>query len=144
MDKLEIILNKFKNDNYANKLGVIVDDLTEDTVKMHMRLTPDMNNFNGSPHGAAIYGLADAAFSVIGNNQNNLSVALNSTIHYHSSPEPGQLLYVKGTLIKQTRKIGTYNFEIYTEEGGKRIKVATMMSALYKTGKPYDPNLTID
>jgi len=144
MDKLELILKKFKNDNFMNKLGVKVDDLTEESVKMHMKLTPEMNNFNGRPHGAAIYSLADAAFSVIGNNQNNLSVALNSTIHYHASPDPGKILYVEGTLIKQTRKIGTYNFELYTKEGDKKTKVATMISTLYRTGRPHDPNLEVN
>lgn len=144
MDKLELIKEKFKNDNFANVLGVVLDELTDVKVKMHMKLTSEMNNFNGRPHGAAIYGLADVAFSIIGNNQNNLSVALGCNIYYHASPEPEDILYVRGEKIKQTRKIGTYMFTLYTLKNGIEVRVATMMSTLYRTGKPIDPNLEIE
>ncbi len=144
MDKLEIIKEKFKNDKFAQSLGIKLDELTEDTVKMHMELIPEMNNFNGRPHGGTIYALADAAFSIVGNNQNNISVALDCNIYYHASPNLGQILYVIGQRVKQTRKIGTYMFTIYTMENEKENKVATMMSNLYRTGKPHDPNIEIE
>ena len=143
MNKLDVIAEKFKNDNYAKNFGIILDELTESSIKMHMQLKPDMNNFNGRPHGGAIYGLGDVAFSLIGNNQNNISVALDCTINYHASPNPDELLYVDGKLIKQTRKIGTYLFDIYTEKDGSRTIIATMLGTLYRTGKPYDPNLEV-
>lgn len=143
MDALEIIKEKFKNDNFANHFGVILDELEENKVKMHMKLKPEMNNFHGRPHGAAIYGLADAAFSVIGNNQNNISVALDCNIYYHASPEPEDILYVKGERIKQTRKIGTYIFEVYTTNNNGHNRIATMTSNLYRTGRPHDPDVQI-
>jgi len=135
MDKLEIIKDKFKNDNFAKNMGVILDDLTDDYVKMHMELRSDMNNFYGRPHGGAIYGLADAAFSVIGNNQNIISVALDSTITYHASPNPGEILYVEGKLLKSTRKISTFIFTLYTLNDGNQNLIATMLSTLYRTGR---------
>ena len=136
MDKLEIIKDKFKADNYAKNLGVILDDLTEDYVKMHMELRSDLNNFYGRPHGGAIYSLADAAFSVIGNNQNIISVALDCTITYHASPNPGEILYVEGKLLKSTRKISTFIFTLFTFNDGIQNLIATMLSTLYRTGKP--------
>ncbi|MBD3211580.1 MAG: hotdog fold thioesterase [Candidatus Lokiarchaeota archaeon] len=141
MKKIEIIKDKFREDLFAQKLGVVLDELTENNVKMHMKLKPELNNFYGRPHGGAIYGLADAAFSILGNNKNIVSVALDCHITYHSSPDPEQILYVEGEIINQTRKIGTYLFTLYTKENGIRKKVATMMSTLYRTGKPINPNL---
>lgn len=138
MDNLEFIKEKFKNDRFAQNFGIVLDELTENTVKMHLKLTPKMNNFNGKPHGAVIYGLADAAFSVIGNNQNIICVALNCSISYHTSPATDQILYVEGELIKQSRKIGTYMFNLYTKQNGGYQKIATMMSTLYCTGKPHN------
>ncbi|TFG00503.1 MAG: PaaI family thioesterase [Promethearchaeota archaeon] len=139
MDSLTIIKKKFMEDNFANHLGIILDEISDDHVKMHMKLKPFMNNFHGMPHGAAIYGLADAAFSVIGNNNNNKCVALNCDINYHASPEPGKILYVKGEKIKQTKRIGTYIFSLYIiNDKKKKRKIATMISTLYCTGKPYD------
>ena len=141
MDKLEIIKEKFKNDKFAQNFGVVLDDLTENSVKMHMELTPKMNNFYDRTHGAAIYGLADAAFSAIGNNQNIISVALECSITYHSSPSDGQILYVEGKLIKQTLRIGTYIFTLYTMENASQEIVATMLSTLYRTNKPINPDI---
>lgn len=138
MDNLEFIKEKFKNDRFAQNFGIVLDELTENTVKMHMKLTPKMNNFNGKPHGAVIYGLADVAFSVIGNNQNIICVALDCSISYHASPATDQILYVEGELIKQSRKIGTYMFNLYTKQNGGYQKIATMMSTLYCTGKPHN------
>lgn len=144
MNKLDVITEKFKNDNFAKHFGVILDELTEKTIKMHMQLTTEMKNFNGKPHGAAIYGLADVAFSIIGNNQNNISVALDCTINYHASPNIGEILHVEGKIIKQTRKIGTYIFDLYTEQDKIRTIIATMLSTLYRTGKPHNPNLEVN
>ncbi|MBD3254471.1 MAG: hotdog fold thioesterase [Candidatus Lokiarchaeota archaeon] len=140
-DALELIKNKFKKDKFAKYFGIQLDEITEDFVQMHMLLTPEMNNFQGRPHGAAIYGLADAAFSVIGNNKNNICVALDCSITYHASPDPGEVLYVRGELVKQTRRIGTYMFSLYTLKDNNEHKVATMISTLYCTGKPHDPNI---
>ncbi|HMF33553.1 MAG TPA: PaaI family thioesterase [Candidatus Lokiarchaeia archaeon] len=136
MDPLDLVREKFANDAFANQFGIILDDLTESTVQMHMELQPELCNFYGRPHGGAIYALADAAFSVIGNNSNNLSVALECSINYHSSPNPGQLLYVEGRRIHETRHIGVFLFTLYTQDNEKQNLVATMKSTLYRTGKP--------
>ncbi len=135
MNPLELIKEKFKNDAFANNFGIVLDLLTEDYVKMHMKITESILNFYNRPHGGAIYALADVAFSLIGNNQNNISVALSCTINYHSSPNVNEILYVEGKRINQTNKIGTYFFTLFTQENGKIKKVATMMSTLYRTGK---------
>ena len=143
-DPLTVIKEQFKNDNYANKFGIKLDELTHESVKMHMELTDEMNNLFSRPHGGAIYALADAAFSVVGNNRNNLSVALDCSISYHSSPDPGKILYVEGKLVEQSRKVGSYLFDLYTKENGQQKRVATMKSVLYRTGKAIDENLPVN
>ena len=140
---LNIIKEQFKKDNYAKKFGIVLDSLSERSVKMHMELTDEMNNLFARPHGGAIYALADAAFSVVGNNRNNLSVALDCSISYHASPDPGKILYVEGELVEQSRRIGTYLFNLYTQENGVNQRVATMKSVLYRTGKPISDDLPV-
>jgi acyl-CoA thioesterase len=108
---------------------------------MHMHLQPRMLNLYARPHGGAIYALADAAFSVIANNSNNISVALDCAITYHNSPDPGILLEVEGELLATTRKTGSYLFKIFGITDAKKILVATMKSTVYRTGKPIDPNI---
>lgn len=140
-EHLALITARFSQDPLATGLGIVLDELTGNTVKMHMKLEPRHNNYYGRPHGAAMYALADAAFSVIGNNNNEMSVALDCSITYHASPDPGEVLHVEGHEIAGSRKIGCYLFTLYTDAGGARRVVATMKSTLYKTGKPIDPTL---
>jgi len=140
MDNIEIIKERFQRDRFSQQFGIVLDNLTENSVKMHMKLEPHMSNLYNRPHGGAIYSLADAAFSLLGNNKNNISVALDCHITYHSSPEIGQILYVKGERINQTRKIGSYLFSLYTKVNKNKRKIATMMSTLYRTGKPINSN----
>ena len=73
-EHLDIARQRFAHDNYAGTLGIVLDDLTHDTIRMHMQLRDDMLNWFSRVHGGAIYALADAAFSVLANNSNNLAV----------------------------------------------------------------------
>jgi len=67
-EHLEIVRGQFEADEYARSLGIVLDDLTDTTIRMHMQLRQDMLNFHDRPHGAVIYSLADAAFSILGIN----------------------------------------------------------------------------
>ncbi len=138
---LEIVKKQFESDNYAKSLGIVLDELTDDTIQMHMQLREDMLNWFKRPHGGAIYSLADAAFSVLGNNKNNLSVALDCSITYHASPAPESILIVEGETLSTNKRTGVFLFKVYTEKGGTRTLVATMKSVSYSTGKPIDSSI---
>ena len=140
-EHLEIVKKQFEADEYARSLGIILDELTDDTVRMRMYVREDMLNMFKQPHGGAIYALADAAFSVLGNNRNNISVALDCSITYHASPDPGSLLAVEGETLSMNRHTAAYLFNVYMDKGGTRKLVATMKSVSYRTGKPIDPDI---
>ena len=140
-EQLEIVRKQFEKDKYAKSLGIVLDDLTDDTIQMHMQLREDMFNFFDRPHGGAIYSLADAAFSVLSNNNNNLSVALDCSITYHASPNLGTILIVEGETLSVTRRTAAYLFKVYMEKEETRTLVATMKSVVYRTGKTIDPNI---
>ena len=140
-EQFEILKKRFEKDRYSKYLGIVLDELTDDTIQMHMQLRADMNNWFGRLHGGAIYALADAAFSVLGNNSNNLAVALECSITYHVPPKPETILIVKGETLSITRRTGAYLFKIYMAQDEAHILVATMKSVSYRTGKPIDPNI---
>jgi len=140
-EQLEIARTRFEKDKYAKSLGIILDELTDDTIHMHMQLREDMFNWFDLPHGGAIYSLADAAFSVLANNHNNLSVALDCSITYHLSPELGTMLIVEGETLSVTRRTAAYLFKVYMEKEETRALVATMKSVVYRTGKTIDPDI---
>jgi acyl-CoA thioesterase len=138
---LELVRERFKQDSYAQSLGITLDELTEDTIQMRMKLREKMLNWFNRPHGGAIYSLADAAFSVLGNNRNNLGFALDCSITFHASPDPGTNLIVRGEALSTTERTGAYLFKVYMEKEGARKLIATMKSLSYRTGKPIDPNI---
>jgi len=138
---LELVRERFQQDPYAQSLGIILDELTEDAIQMHMPLRENMLNWFDRPHGGAIYSLADAAFSVLGNNRNNLGVALDCSISFHASPDPGTTLIVRGEALSTTERTGAYLFKVYMEREGERKLIATMKSLSYRTGKPIDSNI---
>jgi acyl-CoA thioesterase len=140
-EHLEIVRKRFEKDNYAQSLGIVLDELTNDTIQMHMQLRENMLNWFNRPHGGAIYSLVDAAFSVLGNNNNNLVVALDCSITFHESPDPGTILIVGGETLSTTWRTSAYLFKVYMDKDGTRTLVATMKSVSYRTGKPIDPNI---
>jgi acyl-CoA thioesterase len=140
-EHLEIVKKRFEKDRYAKSLGIVLDELTDDTIQMHMKLQDDMLNWFNQPHGGAIYSLADAAFSVLGNNNTNLAVALDCSITFHESPDPETILIVAGQTLSTSWRTAAYVFKVYMEKEGTRTLVATMKSVSYRTGKPIDSNI---
>ena len=140
-EHLEIVKKQFERDNYAKSLGIILDKLTDDTIQMHVQLRKDMLNMYNRPHGGIIYSLADVAFSILGNNKNNISVGLDCSITYHASPDPGTVLVVEGETLSNSRRTAAFLFNVFTEKEGVRRLVATMKSVSYRTGKPIDPTV---
>ncbi len=140
-DRLKMVEEQFKKDKFAGSLGIVLDELTDDTIRMHMHLSQDMCNWFDRPHGGVIYSLADAAFSVLGNNENNLSVALDCSITYHASPDPGTLLVVEGRTLSSTRRTGAYLFKVYMKKEKMQKLIATMKSVAYRTGKKICPDI---
>lgn len=140
-EHLEVVKRQFEKDNYARSLGIVLDNLTDDTIRMHVQVSEDMLNMYDRPHGGIIYSLADVAFSVLGNNKNTISVGLDCSITYHESPDPGTVLVVEGKTLSHSRRTASFLFTVYTEREGARILIATMKSVSYRTGRPIDPHV---
>ena len=140
-EHLRVIRRQFEKDAYARSLGIVLDTLTDTTIQMHMQLKEDMLNMYGRPHGGIVYSLADVAFSVLGNNSNNISVGLDCSITYHASPDPGTTLIVEGEILSQTKRTASFLFTISMEKDGVRTLIATMKSVSYRTGRPIDPTM---
>jgi acyl-CoA thioesterase len=137
---LDIVRRRFPQDAFAGSLGITLDELLDDRVTMRMRLREDMLNWFARPHGGAVYTLADAAFSVLTNNKNNLSVAMGCSITYHASAEVGEMLVVEGEELAITGKTAGFLFRVYVERAEGRSLVATMKSVAYRTGRSIEPS----
>lgn len=136
LNQFELVKNRFETDKFAQSLGIVLDALTEQTIQMHMILREDMNNWFNRIHGGAIYSLADAAFSLLANNNRHVAVALECSITYHAGPDPESTLVVYGETLSASKRTAAYLFKVFMEKNDTRTLIATMKSVSYQTKKP--------
>lgn len=123
-------------DPYARSLGIELLELRAGYSRMAMVLEAAMVNFHGTPHGGAIFSLADAAFAAAANSHGEAAVALAMTIHYLSTVPPGTRLIAEGRELRRGRQAGFYRIEVTTEAGAP---VAACQAVVHRRGRPVAP-----
>jgi acyl-CoA thioesterase len=104
-------------DPYAGWLGIELLELSPGYCRAAMRLTDRMLNFQGTPHGGAIFSLADYAFSGACNGHGERAVALSLTIQYLAAAPPGARLVAEAREQRQGRRAGFYAVTVSDELG---------------------------
>ena len=104
-------------DPWARAIGVEYLTVARGYCKVALTLAPHMVNFQGGPHGGAIFSLADAAFGAACNSHGEQAVALNVTISYIAAAQPGVRLVAECREVRQGRRAGFYDNTVATEEG---------------------------
>lgn len=129
----EKLIERTRQEPYARLLCMEVKKIGKGYSLVEMRFTRDMENIFGMAHGGAIYSLLDEAFQTAGNSEGTLAVALNVSVTYINSPEPGDLLRAEAREVCLTRKTATYTITV-TDENDKII--ATCQALAYRKGSP--------
>jgi len=62
-DVSEEVRERVASDPYCDVLGIEVTDLAPGQAQTELTVTDELVNFHGTPHGGALYSLADAAFA---------------------------------------------------------------------------------
>jgi uncharacterized protein (TIGR00369 family) len=78
-------------DPYGRWLGIELLELRPGYCRAGLTLAPHMTNFHGSPHGGAIFSLADFVFGGACNGHGEPAVALTVTIQFHAAARVGRL-----------------------------------------------------
>jgi len=86
-------------------------------------------NFHGTPHGGAIYSLADAAFAAASNSRGDTAVALETNISYLEAVNVGAVLTATAAETNATERTAEYEV-VVTDADGER--VATFRGRAYK------------
>ncbi|MHA1786046.1 MAG: PaaI family thioesterase [Candidatus Helarchaeota archaeon] len=105
--KLQDLKTRVKQDNFSKFLGIEIVELSNGHAKTKLKVTKDLLNFFGSGHGAAIYSVADVAFSLACNAQDNIeiAVALNVSINYIQKVNLDDVIFAEANLISSTGRI---------------------------------------
>jgi acyl-CoA thioesterase len=106
-----------RRDPFAARLGIELLETAPGYCRARMRLEPGLTNFQGNPHGGAIFSLADYAFSVACNSHGPTAVALSATIHYLAAVPPGARLIAEAREQRQWRRAGFYLVTVSAEDG---------------------------
>ncbi|NHN64002.1 MULTISPECIES: hydroxyphenylacetyl-CoA thioesterase PaaI [Haloarcula] len=123
------VRERIESDAYCETLGIDVVELDSGYAQTELTITEDLLNFHGTPHGGAIYSLADAAFAAASNSHGEAAVALETNISYLDAVDTGETL---SAIAKETHLAGsTAEYEVtVTAQDGERI--ATFRGRVYR------------
>jgi acyl-CoA thioesterase len=108
---------RIAGDPYASRLGIELLDLGPGRARAALTLTPDLLNFHGTPHGGAIFSLADAAFAAACNAGGRPALALTVNIQFLSPASPGARLVAEARADREGRRAGFYGITVTAEDG---------------------------
>jgi acyl-CoA thioesterase len=117
------------DDPFCATLGVDLVDLGPGTATTSLTVTEDLLNFHGTPHGGAVYSLADAAFAAASNSHGETAVALETNVSYLEAVDVGTTLTATAEETHLASKTAEYEV-VVTDDDGDR--VATFRGRVYR------------
>ncbi|MBD3230111.1 MAG: hotdog fold thioesterase [Candidatus Lokiarchaeota archaeon] len=103
---IDELKKEFQNDKFSRKLGIEAVEISKGKAITKVNLSDGLQNFFGLGHGGAIYAVADVAFSLACNADEDikLAVALNSNINYIKKTTVGDTITAEAKVISTSRK----------------------------------------
>ena len=116
-------------DPYCATLGVDLVALAPGRAVTELQITDDLVNFHGTPHGGAIYSLADAAFAAASNSHGETALALETNISYLEAVDVGGTLTATAEETHRTDSTAEYEVVVRDDEEDR---VATFRGRVYR------------
>lgn len=107
---------RIKADPFCATLGIELRALSPGRAVTALELTDDLVNFHGTPHGGAVYSLADAAFAAASNSHGDTAVALETNVSYLEAADVGTTLVATAEETHLSRK--TAEYEVVVSKAG--------------------------
>lgn len=127
---------KMASDPYCETLGISLREVAPGRAVTELDVTADLFNFHGTPHGGAIYSLADAAFAAASNSHGDTAVALETNISYLEAVEEGTTLTATAEETHLTRKTAEYEVLVEVDESAETEaagdRIATFRGRVYR------------
>lgn len=117
--KLGEVQERFSHDRFATVNGAVIEEIAEGYAKCSMQISDNHKNALGAVMGGAIFTLADFAFAVATNWQENPVVSLDASITFLGKAK-GNTLIAEAKKIRAGRRACCYMVEI-TDELGSQI-----------------------
>lgn len=129
----ELVVNKMmEKDLFSQWLGIRVLEVKEGYSRIQLEIREEMINGLGVVHGGVCFSLADSAFAFACNNRNNLSVALDTSINFTKSTQPGDTITAEAKELHNGRSTGLYLITVVNQYGDQ---VALFKGTCFRTGR---------
>ena len=123
------VRERIASDPYCATLGIDLLALEPGRAVTELTVTDDLVNFHDTPHGGAIYSLADAAFAAASNSRGETAVALETNVSYLEAVEIGETLTATAEETHLTDR--TAEYEVVVTDGDDE-RVATFRGRVYR------------
>lgn len=122
------VRDRIEGDAFCETLGIELAVLEPGYAVTELQVTADLLNFHGTPHGGAVYAVADAAFAAASNARGDPAVALETNVSYLDAVDVGDQL----TATAEETHVGgrTAEYEVVVATDGDR--VATFRGRVYR------------
>lgn len=125
----EKVRERISSDPYCETLGIELEELAPGRAVMTLEITEELLNFHGTPHGGAIYSLADAAFAAASNSRGDTAVALETNVSYLEVVETGTS--ITATAEETHLAEHTAEYEVIVQDE-RQERVATFRGRVYR------------
>ncbi|KAB1191123.1 MULTISPECIES: hydroxyphenylacetyl-CoA thioesterase PaaI [Haloferax] len=120
------------SDPFCARVGIELEKLDSGYAETTLTIEEDHLNFHGTPHGGAIYSLADAAFAAASNSHGDAAFALETNISYLAAAEVGDTIRA---VAEETHLGGrTAEYEVVVSDDSDE-RIATFRGRVYKPGR---------
>ncbi|MBW2575407.1 MAG: PaaI family thioesterase [Deltaproteobacteria bacterium] len=118
---MESARNFFKNDQFAEHVGIELLEVSEGRAKAKMEIKEHHLNGINIAHGGAIFSLADLAFAVASNSHKTIALGINASISYLKAVANGTLI-AEAKEVSLNPKLATYEIRV-TDENNDLIAI---------------------
>lgn len=113
---MEDIKKFFKNDKFAEYVGIEIVEVSRGRAKAKMEITKEHLNGVNIAHGGAIFTLADLAFAVASNSHGTVAVAINASITFLKAVTGGTL-FAEAEEVSLNPKLAAYKVSVTDDSG---------------------------
>ena len=111
---METVRNFFKNDRFAEHVGIELLEVSEGRAKAKMEIKEHHLNGIDIAHGGAIFSLADLVFAVASNSHKTIALGINASISYLKAAASGTLI-AEAKEVSLNPKLATYEVRVTDE-----------------------------
>lgn len=123
----------FKNDRFADSVGIELTEVKEGYAKAQLKITDVHLNAGNRTQGGVLFTLADLTLAAAANSHGTLAFSLSSNITFLRASTTGDTLYAEARERYTGRSTGYYQIDITNQHGEL---IATFESSVFRKSDP--------